>query len=228
MARNDHPRSKQQTRDLRRRAASRQPIDRLLIVCEGSKTEPNYLNEIRAQLRLPTANVLVRPSELGTAPIQVVKFAEQLFLHGDAHHGLRKKEFDHVYAVFDQDDHASFREAIDYCESLDEKYRNDERKLVGFTAIPSVPCFELWLLLHFEDVQANMHRNEVYSRLKQHLAGYAKGQTDGWTKTQALLAVATGRAARLVQNHQADPSLPYTHMHTLVQRLRTLKMPKLV
>ncbi|MBN9277772.1 MAG: RloB domain-containing protein [Hyphomicrobium sp.] len=39
-------------------------------------------------------------------------------------------------------------------EQLDNTLRNDEKKLVRFFAVPSVPCFELWLLLHFENVLA--------------------------------------------------------------------------
>jgi hypothetical protein len=54
-----------------------------LIVCEGEKTEPNYFREIRAAHRLHTANVEVQPSELGTAPIQVVQYAQTLFKNGD-------------------------------------------------------------------------------------------------------------------------------------------------
>lgn len=79
MAQNNQPKDRQQARDLRRKSAKRQPIERLLIVCEGSKTEPNYLNEIRQDLRLPTANVLVLPSEIGTDPLKVVIYAERLF-----------------------------------------------------------------------------------------------------------------------------------------------------
>lgn len=46
-------------RSLRRRAAVRQPFERLLVVCEGEKTEPLYLEEIRQELRLSSATVQV-------------------------------------------------------------------------------------------------------------------------------------------------------------------------
>ncbi len=71
MARDNSPKERQQ-KQLERKQGRRASYDRILIVSEGSKTEPNYFREIRAAYRLHTANVEVRPSELGTAPIQVV------------------------------------------------------------------------------------------------------------------------------------------------------------
>jgi hypothetical protein len=76
MGKDDQPKYRQAARELRRRAAQRQPADRLLIVCEGAKTEPLYLGEIRQALRLPTANVQVQPAAYGTEPLHVVNYAE--------------------------------------------------------------------------------------------------------------------------------------------------------
>lgn len=75
-------------RQLRRNAAKedqRASYARILIVTEGSKTEPLYLQEICATHRLHSANVEVQPGQLGTAPIQVVNYARQLFEEGDLH-----------------------------------------------------------------------------------------------------------------------------------------------
>lgn len=69
-------RRERQRRELERKAASRAPYERILIVSEGRKTEPLYFEEIRAEYRLHTANMEVRFSELGTAPLQVVEYAQ--------------------------------------------------------------------------------------------------------------------------------------------------------
>lgn len=82
MARDNSPKERQQ-RQLERKQGRRASYDRILIVSEGSKTEPNYFLEIRATHRLHTAKVEVQPSELGTAPIQVVQYAKELFEDGD-------------------------------------------------------------------------------------------------------------------------------------------------
>jgi hypothetical protein len=44
----------------RRRMAKRAPYDRVLIVCEGAKTEPNYFGWLRNKLGLNRANVVTR------------------------------------------------------------------------------------------------------------------------------------------------------------------------
>ena len=78
MGRDNHPKERQQ-KQLERKQGRRASYDRILIVSEGSRTEPNYFLEIRATHRLHTANVVVRPGELGTAPTQVVQYAQELF-----------------------------------------------------------------------------------------------------------------------------------------------------
>ncbi|MHB1655041.1 MAG: hypothetical protein ACYCSZ_01565 [Burkholderiales bacterium] len=65
-------------RQLHRKAVNkmrRASYARILIVTEGSKTEPLYLEEIGAAHRLHSANVEVQPGQLGTAHIHVVRYA---------------------------------------------------------------------------------------------------------------------------------------------------------
>lgn len=224
MGQDNQPKARQKTRDLRRRAAVRQPIDRLLIVCEGAKTEPNYFGEIRQELRLSTANVQVQHGAFGTDPLSVVKYAEHVFRHGDLGRGIEPKEFDRVLVVFDRDDHLNYHGALAYAMSLDEKLPNDEKVRVPFDVIASVPCFELWLLLHFEDVQAPIHRDEVYQRLRGHIPGYDKGQGGYWSTTKHLLSVASERAeARAALTTAEDGQEPFTSVHELVARLTALR-----
>jgi hypothetical protein len=226
MGKDGQPKARQFARELRRRAAVRQPIDRLLIVCEGSKTEPNYLDEIRQELRLSTAHVQVRPSGFGTDPLSVVDYAEHLFRHGDRAAGIEAREFDAVFLVFDRDDHESYHEALAKVAHLNRRLPNDEKSPVPFEHAVSVPCFELWLLLHFEDVHAPIHRDEVYERLKTHHPGYDKGQCGLWPSTKSMLAIATDRAeVRAAATTAAGGVETYTGMHKLVARLIALKNP---
>jgi len=214
-------------RQLRRKTvkeARRASYARILIVTEGSKTEPLYLEEIRAAHQLHSANVAVQPGQLGTAPIQVVRYAQQLFEEGDLVKGIRPKSFDQVYAVFDRDDHDSYFNALSLAQSLDGKLRNDDRQLVSFKAIASIPSFELWLLLHYEDIQAPIHRDEVMARLKQHIPGYEKGAGGAFATTLNRLDAATQRAQALAAKFSAytDPE-PFTALHELVTLLTTLR-----
>ncbi|OGB33112.1 MAG: hypothetical protein A3F78_12280 [Burkholderiales bacterium RIFCSPLOWO2_12_FULL_61_40] len=214
-------------RQLRRKEtkeARRASYPRILIVTEGSKTEPLYLEEIRAAYQLHSANVEVQSGQLGTAPIQVMRYAQQLFEKGELHKGIRPKSFDQVYAVFDRDDHDSYFNALSLAQSLDGKLRNDDRQAVSFKAIASIPSFELWLLLHYEDIQAPIHRDEVMDRLKQHIAGYDKGVGGAFATTRDRLESATGRALALAAKFNAySTPEPFTALHELVTLLITLR-----
>ena len=225
MGKDGQPKHQQAARELLRRKAQRQPAERLLIVCEGSKTEPLYLGEIRQQLRLPSANVQVQPAAYGTEPIRIVEYAERLFTEGQRALGIHARSFDRVVVVFDRDEHHSYHAALQRVAALNGRLENDERVKVPFEAVVSVPCFELWLMLHFEDVFAPLQRDEALARLRAHLAGYVKGQGSHWAATRDRLDAATGRANALVAaGHTAEEGTqPYTNMHELVHRLLHLK-----
>lgn len=223
MALDNSPKKRQQ-KQLERKQGQRASYDRILIVSEGSKTEPNYFREIRAAYRLHTANVEVQPSDLGTAPIQVVRHAQQLFENGDRHRNIQQRAFEKVYAVFDRDNHDSYFDALRLAESLDGKLRNDAKQPVIFQAVASIPSFELWLLLHYEDIQAPLHRNEVMYRLKQHIPDYEKGADKAFATTSEHLAIATQRAERLSARFTADTDPePFTAIAELVTLLTTLR-----
>lgn len=78
----------------------RQPYDRVLIVCEGSKTECYYFEALRDSLSLHPANIIISLSQ-GTDPLSIVNFSLEK-LH----------DFDRVYCVFDKDAHSNYDEAL--------------------------------------------------------------------------------------------------------------------
>ncbi|ESJ26154.1 hypothetical protein B551_0201735 [Cupriavidus sp. HPC(L)] len=223
MARDDCPKVRQRDQ-LARRISQRASYDRILIVSEGAKTEPNYFCEIRAAYRLHTTNVEVRHCETGTSPIQVVQYAESLFRNGDRHKRIQPRAFEQVYAVFDRDDHDSYFDALRYAAELDGQLKNDTRQSVAFHAVASVPNFELWLLLHYAQVHAPVHRDEVIQRLKQHVPQYRKGMRNAFAITRPNLDAARQRAMELSRRFTAEMAPePYTGVGKLVTRLTTLR-----
>lgn len=119
-----------------RKIGTRKPYDRVLIVCEGAKTEPLYFKALREEYKLHTANIEVCNSP-GSDPMTIIK-------HAKARYKEAKREgnsFDRVYCVFDKDQHATYQSAI-------KELENSQSKNIFF-AITSVPCFEYWILLHF-------------------------------------------------------------------------------
>lgn len=87
MGRDNQPKERQLRRNAAKEA-NRASYPRILIVTEGSKTEPLYLEEIRSACQLHSANVEVQPGQLGTAPVQVVQYAQQLLADGNLHKGI--------------------------------------------------------------------------------------------------------------------------------------------
>lgn len=103
MGKDKQPKHRQAARDLKRRAAVRQPYERLLIVCEGAQTEPQYLREIQQTYRLATAHVHVLHSQIGTEPQQVLEYALTVLP------SYEKGSGGHWAAVFDRVDVATQR-----------------------------------------------------------------------------------------------------------------------
>ncbi|ADP70715.1 hypothetical protein Rvan_1460 [Rhodomicrobium vannielii ATCC 17100] len=214
MARDNHPRERQ-ARALARKKGTRPPYDRILIVTEGSKTEPIYFEDIRQQNRVPSAHIRIVPGE-GTAPIQIVDTAWDLF--------LKEKAFEWVFAVFDRDEHRTYHEALRRAAALDQSRKNDEGKSIRFIAIPSVPCFELWLLLHFRDVHDFWHRHALIRELRSDLPGYEKGMEGVYERTEPSLAQAVARAQRLKARFSPENGRdPYTSVDEVVSLLRSIR-----
>lgn len=152
--------------------------------------------------------------------------ARKLFESGDLHRQITRRSFDFVYAVFDRDDHLSYHAALALAESLDGRLRNDQKQKVRFVAMPSVPCFEQWLLLHYEDIQAPLHRDEVQKRLRRHLPDYDKGGKGYFERIRSNLPQAITRAQNLArQTTPHNGTFPYTAIAELVTALCQLTSP---
>jgi hypothetical protein len=119
-----------------RKILKRESYDRVLIVCEGSKTEINYFNELIKDLKLSTVNIKILDIKQ-TTPDSLLGKATELYEISEKEGNL----FDRVYCVFDKDKHPKYQET---------KNRIDQRKkLKDMYYAFSEPCFEFWLLLHF-------------------------------------------------------------------------------
>lgn len=126
--------------------------------------------------------------------------------------------------MFDRDDHDSYHNALALAKKFnDKKHLNDVKQPLIFKAIVSIPSFELWLLLHYENIQAPLDRNEVMACLKQHFLDYEKGTLGAFAKTRTNLEIATKRAQALTEKFSPHTTPePYTSMYELVTLLITL------
>jgi hypothetical protein len=205
--------------DLARRRPKRTSKDRVLIACEGGKTEPNYLKEIVQDLGLTSADVEICGKECDSAPKSVVEFALKRFQE-DGH-------FDRVICVFDKDSHTTYDAAVNLVKT------RRMRKGKTLEAVKSVPCFEYWVLLHFGLTTKPYARSGKRSpcdnvirdlKKKEGFRDYEKGSHGLYDRLKDRIddAIENARNA-LEQATRADTDNPTTEMHLLVEYLRALK-----
>ena len=128
--------------------------------------------------------------------------------------------FEKVFAVLDRDEHTTYFDALTMAHSLSGRLRNDAKQPIDFQAIASVPCFELWPLLHYQEILAPICRDDLIRRLKKHIHDYEKGASGVFELTRPLLAIAAGQAKSLKQRFTAhDAPQPFTGIVDLVDLL---------
>src|ERR1039457_242009 len=154
--------SKRDRRDtLRRRPASRSPLARFLIVCEGTQTEPGYFRETR-HLERSLIDLEISPGGVPKALVERAIEKKQ-----DAERLARSQKdsnllYDEVWCVFDIDEHRLIPEA------------KQQARANGIELAISNPCFELWALLHFQDQRSHIERGKAQHLCRSHMHNYEK------------------------------------------------------
>ncbi len=126
---------------------------RILIVCEGKETEPNYFSSFPKM-----DNVSVVTTGGKGSPSQVVKKALEL------RDKAKQSPYDAVWAVFDKDNFTDFKTAIDTAQG----------KHIGCAWTNE--AFELWFIYHFENPTSAISRNDYGSKIEAHVKQGAKKQ----------------------------------------------------
>ena len=204
-------RSRLNQKSIKRRSPSLGPQERVLIVTEGSKTEPDYFNLLIKELKLTATRVKI-VSHGGSAPTSVVKTAKEcLGEDGD---------FEQVYCVFDKYDHQGYKDAI---RELEQRYRGKK-----IHTITSVPCFEVWYLVHVSTTSKHYEtQNKLLRDLKKHppFQNYEKNDCDSFfDKISAQREDALKQAKRLLtQARQSGAGRfhenPSTRVYQVVEAL---------
>lgn len=108
-----HRRKAREGNALKRQKFERARNKRILIVCEGTKTEPHYFRELRDDLSIRHQVLRIEPND-GVSPDRVVAHALALY-EEDAESG---DAYDTVYCVFDRDKHSTFDAAVQRVKGL--------------------------------------------------------------------------------------------------------------
>lgn len=213
-----HKRKARKAKSFGRSSPKRESYDRVLIICEGKKTEPNYFKELRKQLRLSSVNVEIDGERSGSSPINVVNYAIKKYKESG-------QDYDRVFCVFDKDTHTTYGQAKDI---VTRKRMGKGHKM---EVIDSIPCFEFWILLHFgfttQSFSATGCRSiceTVITELKKHIPDYEKGKDTIFLITKDRLNDAIKHANQVQQYHETSGTdNPSTKVHELVDYLMNLK-----
>jgi RloB-like protein len=193
----------------RRRAGQREPRSITLIVCEG-ETEEGYFDAARAHFNLTTAEVMIADNTKGPAPISVVDCAEE--------RAREQGGYDAIFCVFDRDGHESFDRARAKIKGLAGRSRNR----LNMHEVISVPCFELWVLLHFERTDRPFQKcKDVIERIRrEHLADYEKADNEVTKKLILRVETAMANAQWLAGRTEIESENPSTSVNALVQHVK--------
>ena len=190
-----------------------------LIVTEGEKTEPLYLNGLKKYITnkyggfidIEEVFPLIDISGEGKCTVSLLEAAKRLV-------NKSKIIYQNVWLAFDKDDFEDFDEAIVLA------------KEEGYEVAWSNQSFEYWLYIHFHFSDAALHRDDWFSKLSDvfkdyniNKEGYEKNLVNVFELVTANggLKTAIGNASRLLSrydNKNISPSQidPSTTMHKLV------------
>ncbi len=196
-----------------------QPVDvicRILIVCEGEKTEPNYFKSFN---RMNRGGVVYQIKCEGgrISTLQVVNKA--IDLKNDAINA--NLPYDSIWAVFDKDSFtpANFNAAIQKAQSN------------GINCAWSNEAFELWYIYHFANRVTPMSRQDyqkaITTYIRKHKSGYEYQKNDpnmhsylsDFGNEAQAIKLAEQQALSFGHNRFAEHN-PSTWVYRLVKLLR--------
>jgi len=208
-----------------RHLSQRYSGDRVLIVSEGTETEPNYLHALKEHFKLNKAAIEIVPSS-GSAPQTVVKYAKDAIREACR----RGNPYAKVYCVIDKDLHPKYSNAVQAIRDFDPE--TDEHCGTILCAIPSVPCFEYWILMHYTATTRSYGTGGsspcdqlISTALNTHIPGYQKASkllSKELVETKLQIA-RQNSATTLRAATSAGTDDPSTKMHLLVDELEHLK-----
>ncbi len=204
-------------RDFKRRTGFRD-ASLIVIACEGVEDEPRYFKGLKERLHNPKVHVEIvsRADPTRSSPEAILRELD----HFKDSWSLR--DGDSLWLVIDRDPQSWKPDMID---TVAQRCRQK-----SYSLALSNPCFELWLLLHFEDVssQSEERQNLLLANadhlLKKEVARYRQPRPE-WDYIDHYFPhteIALGRARTLDTDPNARwPAALGTRVYRLVEQIRT-------
>jgi hypothetical protein len=197
---------------LERRPSRFAPRARVLVVCEGKITEPRYLKDLRHAEQVRLVEIVI--NDEGGVPKTIVERAVALKRSAESEARRQRDnylKYDEVWCVFDIDAHPNVQAAL------------QQARANGILTAVSNPCFELWLLLHFQEQFAHLRRDQAQAACRGHIANFEKLVPFGVVHANYAEALNRAIALERWQHEQArDGGNPSTGVHKLTERIKSL------
>jgi hypothetical protein len=196
-----------------RAKATRLPYKRFLIVCEGEKSEPDYIQGVKGLCREKLISIEIIGGAGQTKKVieRAVQLKSEAIIEAKRNKDNFEK-FDSIWCVIDVDNHDLLTEAL--IQARDNKI---EVSL-------SNPCYEVWVVLHHRDHRKSVDRSVLQSECKNHYG--LKDKHVAFEVLWPAYSVARERARQLrawqkdMGRFQGDP---WTDFDLLVEDLLTLR-----
>ena len=142
------------------------PFGRHLVYAEGTKTEPLYVEDLKA---LVSEQLEVKKEDIEIIPVKTIKSQHTVDLVDFAIKDVekRKKEQEvitNVWVFYDKDDYKDFDKAYRLIKEQDELDADIEWK-----ACWSNECFEVWVYHYFENLESQLTRNQYVKKINTFL-----------------------------------------------------------
>lgn len=195
----------------------RQKIGKIIVFCEGM-TEKNYLDYFAEIInKSKYTDVRIETETANGNSKTVINFADR-FLSDESN--SRKYVYYNKYVVFDCDDPPNIQNVIDEVVSSDN----------GYSLLVSNFVFEIWLLMHFEDVDIQMSKQKIYDKLSSHLEKEYKKADSGIIReiiNNGNIEAAIRNARELEKKYELEGKTilsniatmnPYTNVYSLIEQ----------
>jgi hypothetical protein len=190
------------SRKLERNQPSKKIKQKILIACEGSKTEPVYFKSMKNELRSPTLEITVLDNQGKTDPGNIIEILIEKRQQIKYEKGWTKN--DAAWAVFDGDEHIeksrkSWETAINRA--------NSQKINLAITN----PCFELWYLIHFQEHLAQINRDKLVKLLNKHIPDYDKSMCLYPKPLKLLTETAIQRGEKIAKQIERNELYEYSN-----------------
>ena len=185
----------------------------ILIQCEGQETEPNYLDALCRSPAIRDRFTITVKGGTGKVATAIINAAIQ----ERNRQRTRGESYDEVWCVLDVEDR-SRQDNLNQAISAAQKE--------GFTLFLSNPCFEVWLIAHFERIsrafldgkQAEAHLERTHWR-PNFGCDYNKNDPRVYERLSSRLDAAIANAEWVLEKHHQQGSSKDANSSTDVYRL---------